>query len=191
MRGQTLIIFALGFALFLFAIVCLVADTAYLFRWSGQVQAAAQIAAQSGADAVDPRFLYGEPGQCSAAQHNTCTGLIVDVAPQDRRGSLYAFQRACIESGDQSAQVQRDPPTDVSVKSADDAQTPAGTACASDGCRVFAVVTRAVDMPIPFPGFPSTVDVRGEYYAAPVVGSTVATATCTGAAWVPVAPSSR
>ncbi|MEA2637344.1 MAG: hypothetical protein QOE18_401, partial [Chloroflexota bacterium] len=32
-RGQTLIVFALGFALFLFSLTCVVADSAYLFVW--------------------------------------------------------------------------------------------------------------------------------------------------------------
>jgi len=177
-RGQTLVIFALGFALFLFALACLVADIAFLFRWSGQVQAAAQLAAQSGADAVDPRYLYGDRA-----------ASIVDTSSQDRRGSLYAFQRACIQAGDQSAGVERRPPADRSLKQADDPQSPDGTACASDGCRVNAVVTRGVELPIPFPGFPSTVDVRGVYFAAPVVGASSAETVCSGGAWVPGAPS--
>lgn len=174
MRGQTLIVFALAFALFLFALTCLVADTAFLFRWSGQVQAAAQLAAQSGADAVDPRFLYGQSA-----------GAIVDTSAADRRGSLYAFQRACIQAGDQSANIERDPPRDASLKQPDDVQSPDGTACASNGCRVEAEVTRGVELPIPFPGFPSTIDVRGLYFAAPVVGATAAQSVCGGGVWVP------
>jgi len=176
MRGQTLMVFAIGFALFLFAMICLVADTAFLFRWSGQVRAAAQLAAQSGADAVDPRYLYG----------SAVTVPIVDVNPGDRRGSLYAFQRACVQSGDQSADVRAG--AGGGVKTADDSQTPDGTACASDGCRVWAQVTRAVQLPIPFPGFPDTVDVRGASYAAPVVGTTTAQSGCTGGRWVPAPP---
>jgi len=188
MRGQTLMVFAIGFALFLFAVTCLVADTAFLFRWSGQVRAAAQLAAQSGADAVDPRFLYGQTQPCVQTQPRACTPTIVDVDPRDRQGTLYAFQRACEQSGDQSADVQRDPPRDPSVKTADDRQTPDGTACASDGCRVFAEVTRAVQLPIPFPGFPATVDVRGDAFAAPVVGATTALTSCAGVSWVPAPP---
>jgi hypothetical protein len=109
------------------------------------------------------------------------------VSPQDRHGSLFAFQRACIQSGDQSADVQRDPGS-TATKTADDPQTPDGTACASDGCTVFAVVTRAVQLPIPIPGFPGTIDVRGAYYAAPVVGATSAQYSCSGGAWVPSRP---
>ena len=185
-QGQTLIIFALGFALFLFAVTCLVADTAFLFRWSGQVQSAAQLAAQSGADAVDPRYLYGETAPCPAPrQAQACAASIVDTSPQDRRGSLYAFQRACLQSGDQSADIERDPPRDRSLKQADDSQSPDGTECASDGCHVVAVVTRGVELPIPFPGFPSTVSVRGVYFAAPVVGATAAETVCAGGGWLP------
>lgn len=182
MRGQTLIVFALGFALFLFAVTCLVADTAFLFRWSGAVQAAAQLAAESGADAVDPRYLYAPAAPCAAA--GTCA-TIVDVTPQDRRGSLYAFQLACIQAGDQSADIERDPPGDASPKTPNDPQAPDGTACRSNGCSVSAVVTRDVSLPIPVPGLPATFQVRGAAYAAPVVGTARPQATCSGGVWVP------
>jgi len=177
--------FALGFALFLFSLVCLVADTAYLYVWSGRVQDAAQLSAQSGADAVDPRYLYGEAGSCPGA---TCAVQIVDVNPQDREGTLYAFERSCIEAGDQSAQIPRGPANALVLKTADDPQVPEGTVCASDVCRVYAQVTRVVQLPIPLPGFRSTITVRGSGYAAPVVGTNVATSTCTGTAWVPAPP---
>ena len=184
-----LIIFALAFALFLFALTCLVADGAFLFRWSGRVQAAAQLAAQSGADSVDPRYLYGAGQACPPPhQSNRCAVAIVDTSAQNRAGTLYAFQRGCIQAGDQSAEVPRNPPRDVAPKTANDTQTPEGTQCVSDGCRVYAVVTRVVELPIPFPGFPSFVSVRGQSYAAPVVGATLPESTCTGSAWVPAAP---
>jgi hypothetical protein len=174
-RGQTLMVFALGFSLFLFGLTCLVADSAYLYVWSGRVQAAAQLGAQSGADAVDPRFLYAQSVQ------------VVDINPADMEGALYTFQRACIQAGDQSAQVPRDSNTLV-LKTPDDAQAPDGTACASDGCQVYAVVSRVVHLPIPLPGFPDTVTVRGTGYAAAVVGTDHATTVCTGITWVPAPP---
>ncbi len=185
-RGQTLVIFALGFALFLFSLTCLVADTAYLYVWSGRAQAAAQLGAQSGADSVDPRYLYENPGAC-ATSGAVCVAQIVDISVKDRSGALYAFQRACIQAADQSAQVPRSP-TSVALKTADDTQSPDGTWCASNGCRVYAEVSRVVQLPIPFPGFPSTVTVRGSANAAPVVGTDVATSTCLGVAWVPSPP---
>lgn len=188
-RGQTLVIFALGFALFLFSLVCLVADAAYLYVWSGRVQSAAQLGAQSGADAVDPRYLYNASGPCpSPASGAMCTVPIVDIGVQDRQGNLYAFQRSCIESGDQSAQIPVDSANPVAVKTADDPQVPDGTSCASDGCHVYAQVTRVVQLPVPLPGFPDTITVRGTGYAAPVVGGDVATSTCSGNAWVPAPP---
>jgi hypothetical protein len=49
-------------------------------------------------------------------------------------------------------------------------------------------VSRVVHLPIPIPGFPDTVTVRGIGYAAPVVGTTVATSVCTGTVWVPAPP---
>ena len=166
-RGQSLLIVALCFALFLFGVICLVADGAVLFRWSARVQAAAQVAAQSGADSVSPRFLYGDGA------------TIVDVDVQDRRNGRYAFERACIQAGDQSAQISRTP---------DDAQAPDGTACDTDGCQVVAVVTRMVSLPVPIPGFPTSVAVRGTFRAAPVVGGIAPGSTCTGGAWVPASP---
>ena len=184
-RGQTLVVFALAFALFLFALVCLVADTAFLFRWSSATQSAAQLAAQSGADSVDPQYLYSAAG-CTPPARSPCSASIVDVSQQDRRGALYAFQRACIQAGDQSAGITQTGSS--ALKTADNPQSPDGTSCKSDGCRVFAVVTRAVALPIPIPGLPSTVDVRGQFYAAPVVGATQARVSCTGGAWVPSPP---
>jgi hypothetical protein len=175
-RGQTLMVFALGFSLFLFGLTCLVADSAYLYVWSGRVQAAAQLGAQSGADAVDPRFLYAQAVQ------------VVDINPEDMQGTLYTFQRACIQAGDQSARVPRDNSNTVVLKTPDDAQTPDGTSCASDGCQVYAVVSRVVQLPIPLPGFPDTVTVRGSGYAAAVVGTDHATSVCTGTTWVPAPP---
>jgi hypothetical protein len=186
-RGQTLMMFALAFSLFLFALTCVVADSAYLYVWSGRVQSAAQLGAQSGADAVDPRYLYETTGSCPGSPGGACAVQIVDVSAQDREGDLYAFERACIEAGDQSAEVSRQGDPHV-LKTADDPQSPDGTACDSDGCQVYAVVTRVVELPIPIPGFPSSVTVRGTGYAAPVVGTNVANSACTGVKWVPVPP---
>jgi hypothetical protein len=181
--------FALAFALFLFSLTCLVADSAYLYVWSGRVTAAAQLGAQSGADSVDPRYLYEQAGPCAApGPSGACAVQIVDISPQDRDGALFAFQRACIQAGDQSAQMPRDPAEPGVLKTPDDPQDPDGTSCASDGCQVYAVVSRVVHLPIPIPGFPDTVTVRGIGYAAPVVGTTVATSVCTGTVWVPAPP---
>jgi hypothetical protein len=187
-RGQTLIVFALGFALFLFSLTCLVADSAAIYVWSGRVQAAAQLGALSGVDAVDPRYLYNATGPCSHGTLAVCPVPIVDISAQDREGALYAFQRACIEAADQSAQIPVDAANPLVLKTADDPQVPDGTWCASDGCHVYAVISRVVQLPIPFPGFPSTITVRGVGYAAPVVGTDVATSTCTAVAWVPAPP---
>jgi hypothetical protein len=189
-RGQTLIVFALGFALFLFSLTCLVADSASLYVWSGRVQDAAQLGAQSGADSVNPGYLYGGTGPCpSPSLGVTCTPPIVDISAQDRDGALYAFQRSCIQTADQSAQIPRDPANPSVLKTVTDPQTPEGALCASDGCHVYAEVSRVVQLPIPLQGFPSTVTVRGVAYAAAVVGTNVATSTCTGVAWVPMPPS--
>jgi len=179
-------IFALSFALFLFGLTCVVADTGALFRWSQRAEAAAQLAAESGADAVDPAYLYGQTEACPAPHQDVqCQAPLVDIAARDRRNGLYAFERACIQAGDQSAGVPRNAPGDVTAKRVDDPQVPEGTRCRSDGCHVEAVVTRVVDLPLPLPGFPAHVAVRGRQYAAAVVGSAAARASCTGGTWVP------
>jgi hypothetical protein len=188
-RGQTMMVFALGFALFLFSLTCLVVDTAFLYVWSGRAQAAAQLGAQSGADSIDPRYLYEQTGPCTpATPGSVCALPIVDISPQDRQGTLYAFQRACIEAGDQSAEVPLGSAGPSTLKTAGDPQAPDGTACASDGCQVYAEVFRVVHLPIPIPGFPDTVTVRGTAYAAPVVGTDVPATSCVGTVWVPAPP---
>jgi len=173
---------ALAFSLFLVGVICLVADAAVLYGWSARLQAAAQVAAESGADAVSPSFLYGASGSCpgAAAGARRCAVSIVDVEPQDRRAGLYAFERSCIEAGDRSASIARTP---------EQPQSPDGTACDTDGCRVVAVVSKGVALPIPVPGFATSVQVRGEFRAAPVVGAEAPALTCVGASWVPSTPS--
>jgi len=182
-------ILALAFALFLFGLTCLVADSGALFRWSQRAEAAAQLAAESGADAVNPAYLYGTAAPCPpASTAQRCHVPLVDITERDRRGGLYAYQRACIQAGDESAAVPLAAPGDLSTKSVDVAQSPEGTACYSDGCRVLAIVTRVVDLPIPLPGFPTRLTVRGRQYAAAVIGSASAHRSCTGTTWVPTTP---
>lgn len=163
---------ALAFALFLFGLVALVADSAYLYVWSSRVQAAAQNAAQAGANAVDPNYLYG------ASDH------LVNLGGS---GILMAFERGCVQVGDESAQLTN--PGDDSAETADTSQ-PAGNGvrCVSDGCAVYASVSKTVRLPLPL--LTDTVVVRGTYYAAPVVGATSAAADrCHHAAWVSEPPS--
>src|SRR5665213_3490244 len=88
--GQMIMMLALSFALFLFGLVSLVADSAYLFVWSARVQAAAQNAAEAGANSVDSQYLYGRSGH------------LVDLAAA---GALMVFERGCVEVGDESAQL--------------------------------------------------------------------------------------
>ena len=162
---------ALAFALFLFGVVVLVADSAYLYVWSARVQAAAQTAAQAGANADDPRYLYGQ------SDH------LVDL---DVSGGLMAFERACVEVGDEFGRAGSG-----GVPMTADLPQPHGNGvrCVSDGCSVYASVEKTVAMPLPL--FGDTVVVRGVYYAAPVVGaSTAAGASCVHGAWVSAAPAS-
>ncbi len=169
--GQMIMVLALAFALFLFGVVALVADGAYLYVWSARVQAAAQNAAQAGANSVDPHYLYGQSGH------------LVDLGPS---GGLMTFERGCVQIGDESAQLVG---ASGVAQSADSGQpTGNGVRCVSDGCAVFASVERTVQLPLPL--FGDSVVVRGVYYAAPVVGATTAApAHCARGAWVSGDPS--
>lgn len=162
---------ALAFALFLFGLVALVADSAYLYVWSSRVQAAAQNAAQAGANSIDPQFLYG------SSTH------LVDLGAS---GAEMIFERGCVEVGDQSAQL-----TDAQGGPLDaDVQQPAGNGvrCVSDGCAVFASIDKTVHLPLPL--FAESVVVRGVYYAGAVVGAArAAPSRCVPGPWVSAPPS--
>lgn len=164
-HGQMIMVLALAFALFLFGVVALVIDTSYLYVWSARAQAAAQVAAQAGANSVDPQYLYGQ------SDH------LVNLGSD---GGLMAFERGCVQVGDESAEI-----VDGSGRgrTADSPQPPGdGVRCVSDGCQVFASVEKTVHLPLPF--FGDSVVVRGVYYAAPVVGAQSAAAVrCTARAW--------
>ena len=163
---------ALSFALFLFGIVVLVADGAYLYVWSARVQAAAQVAAQAGANSVDPQYLYGQ------SDH------LVDLATS---GGLMAFERGCVQVGDESAQLAEAP--GVGETANDPQPRGNGVRCVSDGCAVYADVEKTVSLPLAL--FGDTVVVRGAYYAAPVVGASAAAPNhCVRSAWVSADPSS-
>ncbi len=167
-----IMLLALAFALFLFGLVVLVADSADLYVWSARVQAAAQTAAQAGANSVDPQYLYGRSAH------------LVDLSGS---GGLMAFERACVEVGDQAAQLTG---AGGSAESADQSQPPAnGVRCVSDGCAVYASVAKTVHLPLPL--FGDVVVVRGAYYAAPVVGANTAAAPhCVRGAWLSADPAS-
>jgi hypothetical protein len=165
-----IMVMALAFALFLFGLVVLVADGAYLYVWSARVQAAAQNAAQAGANSVDPHYLYGQSNH------------LVNLAAS---GGLMVFERGCVEVGDEST------PLTGPGGTAETAGTPQprgnGVRCISDGCAVYASVEKTVHLPIPL--FGETVVVRGVYYAAPVVGATTAApGHCVHGAWVNADP---
>lgn len=169
-HGQMILVLALSFALFLFAVIALVADSAYLYVWSARVQAAAQVAAQAGANAVDPQYIYG------SSDH------LVDL---NASGGLMAFERGCVEVGDESAQLSVDGTT---LRTANDPQ-PAGDGvrCVSDGCQVFASVEKTVHLPLAI--FGESVVVRGVYYAAPVIGAQrAAPSTCVAGGWASEPP---
>ena len=166
-----IMVMALAFALFLFGVIALVADAAYLYVWSARVQAAAQNAAQAGANSVDSHYLYGQSGH------------LVDLGPN---GGLMTFERGCVEIGDESAALVD--PAGVAQSAGSPQPKGNGVHCVSDGCAVFAAVEKTVQLPLPL--FGTSVVVRGVYYAAPVVGAyTAAPTRCARGAWVSGDPS--
>ncbi|MFN2569945.1 MAG: hypothetical protein ABR564_10170 [Candidatus Dormibacteria bacterium] len=148
--GQTIALFALATALFLFGMVALVIDLSYEFSWSTRVAGAAQIAAQSGANSVNPAFLYG--GGPGGGGDPGCAGntQILDVCRD---------VATCEESGNNSAGI-----------TASDGPA-SGTTCrsASGGTTVHAEVVKVISLPIAF--FGTTAVVRGSFDAAPVRGA--------------------
>jgi len=150
-RGQMIAIFALAVALFLFAIFAMVIDLSYEFSWSTRVSGAAQLAAQSGANSVNPTFLYGA-GAGGAVGDESCGGntQILDVCRDIA---------ACEASGNRSAGITaQDLPA-------------SGTTCrnTAGGTTVHAEVVKTIALPINF--FGSTTLVRGSFDAAPVKGA--------------------
>jgi hypothetical protein len=163
---------ALAFALFLFGVIALVVDAAYLYVWSARVQSAAQVAAQAGANSVDPQYLYGD------SDH------LVNLGPD---GGLMAFERGCVQVGDESAQLTDGGGVGLTADSPQPAA--GGVRCVSNGCSVYASVEKTVHLPFAFGGDSATV--RGVYYAAPVVGAeTASPGLCTAGAWTSGDPAS-
>lgn len=143
-------IVALAMALFLFGMLVLVVDLAYEYSWSTRVSGAAQVAAQSGANTVNPAYLYAGGGQVAAGDPG-CGG---NTAILDTCRDLAA----CQEAGDRSAGIgPRDRPA-------------SGTTCRTvGGASVHAEVVREVTLPISL--FGGSVRVRGSFDAGPVAGA--------------------
>lgn len=152
-RGQVIVMFALAMALFLFGLFTLVVDLAYEYTWSTRVEAAAQVAAQSGANSINPAYLYGGATPGSAGDPR-CGGNISildtchDVA-------------ACQEAGDRSAGIGSAQPGSDAGRTI--CQTTGG------GSSVHAQVFRVVHLPLDL--FGGTAIVRGSFDAAPVAGA--------------------
>lgn len=147
--GQIIAIFALAMALFLFGMVALVIDLSYELSWSTRVSGAAQVAAQSGANSVNPAYLYSGgapqgPGDPACAGNTGILDTCRDLA-------------ACREAGDRSA--------GITASGAD-----GGTTCRNVGTgSVHAEVVRVISLPLTL--FGSRVVVRGTFDAAPVAGA--------------------
>lgn len=153
--GQIIVMFALGMALFMFSLFVAVVDLDYLFTWSARVQAAAQAAAQTGANSVNPAYLY--TGQLPMV----CAGICVSNYP------TVDYHVACVHNGNVSADIS--PATaQYTVPGTE------GTACTvgpnpDAACEVSATVVKKVQFPLTVLGFGA--EVRGSFVAAPVIGA--------------------
>jgi uncharacterized membrane protein len=86
-RGQILVAMTLCMGLFLMSLFMLVSDGAELYATSTRIQAAAQSAAQSAANDIDPSSLYF-PGSSSASSSSFCDPYSTSCTPQDRQPQL-------------------------------------------------------------------------------------------------------
>ncbi|HZB97253.1 MAG TPA: hypothetical protein VE219_01515 [Candidatus Sulfotelmatobacter sp.] len=152
-RGQVIVLFALCMALFLFSVFALVVDLSFEYAWSTRIEAAAQVAAQSGANAINPAYLYGG-GNPRSTGDSRCYGnkQILDLCND---------VRACQEAGDRSSEI--------AVGGGGDAVSRTTCRTNSDGSSVHADIVKLVHLPLDF--FADTAVVRGSFDAAPVAGA--------------------
>ena len=153
--------FALSMALFMFTMFVAVVDLDFLYTQSAQVQAAAQAAAQTGANSVNPVFLY-QPG--TANVHIICDDITCP-ANEPR------FDVACTHAGDVSADIGAPGYTLDYTSSTGQGAFRQGTHCQDNaqGCSVGATVVKHVLFPLTILGFGA--DVRGTSSAATVIGA--------------------
>ena len=138
--GQTLITFTLAMVLFLFGLFVATVDLVFLYNRYTTVSAAAQIAAQAGANTIDPNSLYS----------GTVPQLDVFNAPGVCRS---AGNTAALATGVTSCSVVDNP------------QHPGQC---PNICAVHAVVTETVTLPLSLFGVSSVVSASAD--AAPVTG---------------------
>ena len=145
--------FALGFALFLFSLTCLVADPRISTCGRGASRPPrswARNPAPIGRSAVPVQRDGSCPhGARARARCRSSTSARRIARARCTRSSARASRPAISR---RRSRVDAAHPT--RAEDADDPQVPDGTLCASDGCHVYAEVSRVVQLPIPLPGFP-------------------------------------
>lgn len=146
-RGQIIVIFALAMALFLFGLICLVVDSAYLFTYSARAQAAAQVAAQAGANTIDSVTIYSSTG-------------VIHIDHKQ-------YQQACTRAARQFVGAGNG--VSVNVLCGTD---PPNTPPTDDPTKDTVAARVEVTVPLPVGLFGTRFTVRGYAEAAPVVGST-------------------
>lgn len=149
-RGQVLITFALFFLLFLFWMFCAVVDIDFVFTEATFAQAAAQDAATTGANTINPQFLYSP--QVGGG----------GVPPLSSSGPYNSVQ-SCQNAGTYDFGV-----------------LPGGTNCTvlPGGCSITADTSLWVRLPLPLPLMGRYVLVKGHFDGRVVIGVDSATSTC-------------
>ena len=147
-RGQILIAFALAFALFLLTLFSLVVDLADIYVHSTDAEAAAQVAAQSGANDINSQAIYTSlTPTLSSRAYATCEASASFEMPGST--TLCYLPNGTVTDGCPS----KAPSSSNTVE-----------ACVTD------------TFPLPLRLFGLRVTVRGWFDAAPVAGTTVPTA---------------
>ncbi len=157
-RAQTLIAFALAFALFLMALFIVVVDLAANFVYYTRAQSAAEIGSQAGANDINPSSIFtsAQPQIDTRTYQGYCTKYAMQEALSNRAVTVAA---AC-------TLAKGGPPPGCSAN-----PTPIPGYLLN--YTVEACVTITFPLPIPLPPFASKATVHALFDAVAVPGTTV------------------
>lgn len=167
--GQVIVVFAISMALFMMGMIALVINLNAEFKFSAASQAAAQIAAQAGANDLDPRFLYGAAG-VKPINLNAAGSTVLPSSGYpcpDSGGCTPDYQVACADAGD----VAMGFPLPSGYGQYANRSVPNYVYCSTNaaGTCVTAEVHTTVRLPLLLWG--ASVVVKGTFSAAPVSGA--------------------
>lgn len=150
-RGQILVMFALMFGTFLLSLFAMVVDVAVIYVDSTRAQSAAEVAAQTGAQDINPKGIFYSQAPVLAADYAT----VCEASAQDSAVVTSGVHAVCGAVGSLAVQSLGCP-------------NPFGASVVN---TVEACVT--ITVPLPIQLFLPKVTVRGSFEAAPVAGTTV------------------